>query len=81
MDKIFSGIMGLVVGDAYGVPYEFKHRGTFEVSDEMVGDGTHGQPVGTWSDDTSMTLATILSIIEKISTFIDFFAIYTIFII
>ena len=28
MDKIFSGIMGLVVGDAYGVPYEFKHRGT-----------------------------------------------------
>lgn len=66
MDKIFSGIMGLVVGDAYGVPYEFKHRGTFEVSDEMVGDGTHGQPVGTWSDDTSMVLASMNGYIKSV---------------
>ena len=65
MDKIFNGIMGLVVGDAFGVPYEFQHRGTFEVSDEIVGNGTHGQPVGTWSDDTSMVLATIDGLINS----------------
>lgn len=66
MDKIFSGIMGLVIGDAFGVPYEFQHRGTFEVSDEIVGNGTHGQPVGTWSDDTSMVLASMNGYIKSV---------------
>ena len=27
--KIYSGIMGLVVGDALGVPVEFQGRGSF----------------------------------------------------
>lgn len=56
-------IYGLAVGDALGVPYEFRPRGTFERTD-MVGYGTHEQPAGTWSDDTSMTLATCDSIRE-----------------
>ena len=56
-------IYGLAVGDALGVPYEFRPRGTFECAD-MIGYGTHGQPAGTWSDDTSMTLATCDSIRE-----------------
>ena len=54
-------IYGLAVGDALGVPYEFRPRGTFKCTD-MIGYGTHGQPAGTWSDDTSMTLATCDSI-------------------
>ena len=54
-------IYGLAVGDALGVPYEFKPRGSFECVG-MVGHGTHGKPAGTWSDDTSMTLATCDSI-------------------
>ena len=54
-------IYGLAVGDALGVPYEFRPRGTFECTD-MIGYGTHEQPAGTWSDDTSMTLATCDSI-------------------
>ena len=49
-------VYGQAVGDALGVPYEFKARGTFECAG-MVGHGTHGQPAGTWSDDTSMALA------------------------
>lgn len=61
MNKIYDGIMGLVVADALGVPYEFKKRGTFN-ADDMVGFGTHNQPPGTWSDDSSMTLATLESI-------------------
>ena len=56
-------IYGLAVGDALGVPYELRPRGTFKCTD-MIGYGTHGQPDGTWSDDTSMTLATCDSIRE-----------------
>lgn len=61
MSKIYDGIMGLVVGDALGVPVEFKKRDTFTVTD-MIGYGTYNQPPGTWSDDSSMTLATVESI-------------------
>lgn len=61
MDKIYSGIMGLVVGDALGVPVEFRKRDTYKVVD-MIGYGTYNQPPGTWSDDSSMTLATVESI-------------------
>ena len=55
-DKLKSAIYGLAIGDALGVPYEFKKRGSFNTTD-MIGYGTHNQPIGTWSDDTSMTLA------------------------
>lgn len=60
MGKFYDGIMGLVVGDALGVPFEFKKRDTFKATD-MVGYGTYYQPVGTWSDDSSLTLATVES--------------------
>lgn len=56
-------VYGQAVGDALGVPYEFRARGTFTCTD-MVGYGSHGQPAGTWSDDTSMALATCDSIRE-----------------
>lgn len=49
-------IYGLAVGDALGVPVEFYIRDTFQITD-MAGYGTHNQPLGTWSDDTSLTLA------------------------
>lgn len=60
-NSLKSAIYGLAVGDALGVPYEFKSRGAFECTD-MIGYGTHNQPEGTWSDDTSMALATCASI-------------------
>lgn len=49
------------MGDALGVPYEFRARGTFGCTG-MAGHGSHNQPAGTWSDDTSMALATCDSI-------------------
>ena len=52
-----NAIYGAVIGDALGVPYEFQRRGSFHCVD-MVGYGTHMQPPGTWSDDSSMLLAT-----------------------
>ena len=61
MSKLYDAILGLAIGDALGVPYEFKQRGSFICSD-MVGYGTHNQPAGTWSDDTSMAIATAKSL-------------------
>ena len=61
MPTLRDAIFGLAVGDALGVPYEFRPRGSFTCTG-MVGHGTHDQPPGTWSDDTSMTLATCDSI-------------------
>ena len=63
MNKFYNGIMGLVVGDALGVPVEFKKRDTFTITD-MTGYGTYNQPPGTWSDDSSLTLATLDSMIK-----------------
>lgn len=62
MSKIISGLLGLVVADAVGVPYEFKERGAFNATD-MTGYGTYNMPVGTWSDDSSMTIATVDSLV------------------
>ena len=67
MKKVYDGIIGLAIGDALGVPVEFKSRQ--EIAENPVVSmreyGTHNQPIGTWSDDTSLTLALIDSIIEK----------------
>ncbi len=59
--KVYDGIIGLVVGDALGVPFEFKRRDTFK-AEKITGYGTYNQPPGTWSDDSSLTLATVASI-------------------
>ena len=57
-----DAIYGASVGDAFGVPYEFHTRGSYDVRDEMIGYGTYDLPLGTFSDDTSMLLATCDSI-------------------
>lgn len=61
MSKIYNGLMGLVVGDAMGVPVEFNPRDSFKVTD-MTAYGTYDLPAGSWSDDSSMMLATVESI-------------------
>lgn len=60
-EKYLGAVLGLIVGDALGVPGEFKSREAMKANPitDMVGFGTHNQPAGTWSDDSSMTLATI----------------------
>lgn len=61
---VLDGIMGLVVGDALGVPVEFQSRDSLE-KDPVTGMrayGTYGQPAGTWSDDSSLTLALLDSL-------------------
>lgn len=58
MDKLKDIIYGLAIGDALGVPVEFKNRKYLEKFPVrgMIGNGTYKQPEGTWSDDTSLTL-------------------------
>ncbi len=62
--KLYDAIFGFAIGDALGVPYEFQERGSFLCTD-LTGYGCHHQPAGTWSDDTSMTLATLKSLKEN----------------
>ena len=53
---IQSALFGLAVGDALGVPVEFKSRETISKNPvtDMIGYGTYNLPPGTWSDDSSM---------------------------
>lgn len=56
-----DGMMGLVVGDALGVPVEFSSREEREQDpvNEMRGYGTYPVAKGSWSDDSSMALASL----------------------
>lgn len=55
--KTLSGLIGLCVGDALGVPVEFTSRAERIKSPviSMQGYGTWDVPPGTWSDDSSLT--------------------------
>jgi ADP-ribosylglycohydrolase len=56
--RIRSGLLGLATGDALGVPVEFLGRAALDAEPVtgMRAFGSHRQPAGTWSDDTSLTL-------------------------
>lgn len=64
--KIKTGLL-VVVGDALDVPIEFYMREDLEKNPVigMKSYGTYNKPAGTWSDDTSLTIATIANIINK----------------
>ncbi len=63
-EAVKAGIFGVVVGDALGVPVEFTSRSERKADPvvDMREYGMHSQPKGTWSDDSSMMLATLDSI-------------------
>ena len=65
--KYYDGLMGFVIGDAMGVPAESRIREELLSNPitKMTGDGTYFLPAGTWSDDTSLLIATIDSINNK----------------
>lgn len=66
MNKVKDSLVGFAIGDAMGVPIEFESRNKLlkHPITSMIGFGSYDVPEGTWSDDTSMTLATFDSIIE-----------------
>ena len=59
-----DGIMGVVVGDALGCPVQFETREevAWHPVTGMRGYGTFNLPAGSWTDDSSLTLALLESI-------------------
>lgn len=66
-NKWLDGIFGVVVGDALGCPVEFEARQ--DLKNDPVTDmrsyGTFNLPAGSWTDDSSLTLALLDSLGEK----------------
>lgn len=61
MDYIKSGIFGQIVGDALGLPVQFEPRKFRDIDPvtKMTGNGAFDLPAGSWSDDSSLILATM----------------------
>lgn len=57
-NTVKAGILGLCIGDALGVPVEFKKREDLKKSpvSGYLEYMSWNQPKGTWSDDSSLTL-------------------------
>ncbi len=66
-DKVVGGIVGSVVGDALGFPAQFEERGELRRNPikGMVGNDLFETPPGTWTDDSSLTLATVDALIRE----------------
>lgn len=59
--KSYDGIIGLALADSMGVPVEFQTRDLLKKHPVkgVIGYGTYNMPEGCWSDDTSLTIATM----------------------
>jgi ADP-ribosylglycohydrolase len=63
---VLDSLMGLCVGDALGVPVEFKSRQYLLKNpvETMIGFGSHNQLLGTWSDDSSLSFCLADSLLK-----------------
>lgn len=65
-DRILGGLLGLVVGDALGVPVQFRSREAVDADPVSGMDRSFRDfPPGTWSDDSSMALGLADSLAEN----------------
>jgi ADP-ribosylglycohydrolase len=62
--KIKNSLLGFIVGDVIGVPYEFSEE-SLDRCFEINKGGFHNQDYGTWSDDTSLLLCSMDAINKK----------------
>jgi len=56
-NPIHGALFGVAIGDALGVPAEFKNREALKLDpiEDFIGYKSHNQPPGTFSDDSSLT--------------------------
>lgn len=71
-ERIAGAIVGLLVGDALGVPYEFHDRISIPPFEEIEFEPpgyfrrSHaGVPIGTWSDDGTQALILLNTLLER----------------
>ncbi|SEW32388.1 ADP-ribosylglycohydrolase family protein [Chitinophaga arvensicola] len=69
IDQIKAALFGLAVGDALGVPVEFREREGLQLHPvtDMMAYGTHHQPAGTWSDDSSLAFCLAEALTNRFS--------------
>lgn len=79
--RLRGGLLGLLIGDALGVPYEFHDAASIPPSAEIemtppVGfNRAHvGVPPGTWSDDGAQALALLDALLRDRTLNLDTFA-------
>lgn len=65
-NHVTNALLGLAVGDAVGVPHEFKRREILKANPatDMDEFGSHRMPKGVWSDDTSLSLCLAESLLS-----------------
>ena len=70
-ERIKGGIIGLLVGDALGVPYEFHERQSIPFAEQIEFEPPEkfrrshaGVPVGTYSDDGAQALILLNTLLE-----------------
>lgn len=66
-ERLTGGLWCSILGDVIGVPVEFLPREALASHPvaELRSHGSHNQPEGTWSDDSSLLLCSIENILEK----------------
>lgn len=65
LNKAKGSLYGLYIGDALGAPLEFRNMDGVEGITGYVDGGVHSVKRGQFTDDTSMTLALMDSLVEK----------------
>jgi ADP-ribosyl-[dinitrogen reductase] hydrolase len=77
LNQAKNGILGLLVGDALGVPYEFTKPEEIPPFDAIEYDPPSGfepaynVPPGTWSDDGAQALCVLDTLLEEPPVFMD----------
>src|SRR5262245_53595217 len=71
-ERIEGGLLGLLIGDALGVPYEFHPPHEIPPTDQIEFEpppgfrrAHAGVPPGTWSDDGAQALALLASLLDR----------------
>jgi len=62
-DRAVGALLGLAVGDAIGTTLEFSARDSYLPLTDMIGGGPFNLEPGEWTDDTSMALALLDSLL------------------
>lgn len=70
-NKTYGTIFGLLIGDAIGVPYEFKKESQIDINGidihpKNLKNKTYSHiPFGTWSDDGVQSLILLSSLLDN----------------